>query len=894
MKKRFGLGLLQQLMAMGITIAIAGILFHSFLTAASMYGTKTYRIDVFNTEKVFEDSPVYQEIFRTAVSDITKLVVIKGWLETEGEFDPDKKIDVTRFAARKGTDNGCPVTAVYALEDLIKWGKSGIEYNNRVMSMSDFLNYFGPVTASENFGLDENGQLFFKGFLSGQAGGGKWEEALEDAEAEDSRETEENARLLKVLEGYTDEQLEDMAFSFMMAEYSEEIGVSREDDGSLNVYFPMIVCRHETVDGEKQLISYADNWVDYMKLQANLADAIATLSGGYQQYQDCNELYQEGNTNLRYMVRMMTEQGMSTYGNVSELEAAPDSAVTEYFSEYRSYLIYYPDSLEFTGNTVLSEEEIRQYIEEYAYAYPETTHIWIGVDSSYAIAGDAFYNANRAFERIVPNIGFVTALIIFQSLVWLGIFLYLTVSVGTAFDENGERIKYIGAFDRIWTEVWVLLCIAAAWGTAWGYRKLQEIIGTVYAGYPENQGSLQLLFEYGSFAVFGFSVSLAFCLLWYSLVRRIRYRNLWKNSFLQWLLNGCIHFVRFIFRHRNSAVSTLLPYNLFLFANLAGVFCIVVFRENRTALLLTIPAIVLLDVVVGMLLFKHNGEQIEIVEGINRIRDGEVEFKLDTARLHGSNKEMADAVNNIGEGIRKAVKTSMKDEQMKTDLITNVSHDIKTPLTSIINYVDLLKRLKIEEEPAKGYIDILENKAQRLKQLTDDLVEASKISSGNIELSRERLNLAELLNQSLGEFSEKLEERRLQVIFDGGDLSADIYADSRRMWRVIENLFNNIYKYAMEGTRVYIDLTKEEKDVKLSIKNISRNRMNISPDELTERFIRGDVSRSAEGSGLGLSIAKSLTRLQGGEFSIYLDGDLFKVVISFPEYPKEQVSKAEN
>ena len=280
------------------------------------------------------------------------------------------------------------------------------------------------------------------------------------------------------------------------------------------------------------------------------------------------------------------------------------------------------------------------------------------------------------------------------------------------------------------------------------------------------------------------------------------------------------------------------------------------------------------------------------MDGINRIRDGEVDFKLDAESLHGANRELADAVNNIGEGIGKAVKTSMKDEQMKTDLITNVSHDIKTPLTSIINYVDLLKRLKITEEPAKGYIDILDNKAQRLKQLTDDLVEASKISSGNIELNREKLNLTELINQGIGEFSEKLEERGLQVVFEKNDMPAYIYADSRRMWRVVENLLNNICKYAMESTRVYIDMEVEDARVRASIKNISKQQMNIKPEELTERFIRGDSARSTEGSGLGLSIAQSLTRVQGGEFRIYLDGDLFKVTLDFPEYQEKTATDA--
>ncbi|MCM1343773.1 MAG: HAMP domain-containing histidine kinase, partial [Muribaculaceae bacterium] len=350
---------------------------------------------------------------------------------------------------------------------------------------------------------------------------------------------------------------------------------------------------------------------------------------------------------------------------------------------------------------------------------------------------------------------------------------------------------------------------------------------------------------------------------------------------------GVRNTVVYVFRHKNSVISTLIPYNLFLFANLIGGIAVYSFRGERFLAGLILAGIVLFDGIVGVLLFKRGAEQVEIVEGISRIRDGEVEFKLATDNLHGANREMADAVNNIGEGIRKAVRTSMKDEQMKTDLITNVSHDIKTPLTSIINYVDLLKRLKIEQEPAKSYIGILDNKAQRLKQLTDDLVEASKISSGNIELNKEKLNLTELINQSLGEFSEKLEEQNLQVVFENNNEPAFIYADSRRMWRVVENLFNNICKYAMEGTRVYVDMFMEDGKTGVSFKNISKQQMNIRPEELTERFIRGDSSRSTEGSGLGLSIAQSLVQVQGGSFQIYLDGDLFKIVIEFAAYVEE-------
>ena len=340
--------------------------------------------------------------------------------------------------------------------------------------------------------------------------------------------------------------------------------------------------------------------------------------------------------------------------------------------------------------------------------------------------------------------------------------------------------------------------------------------------------------------------------------------------------------------HRNSAISSLIPYNLFLLVNLAGIFGAYLLRGKSALWVLPTLGAIVLDGIVGVLRFKQKAEQIDIVEGIRRIRDGEVDYKLDVESLHGDNREMADAVNNIGEGIRKAVSTSMKDEQMKSDLITNVSHDIKTPLTSIINYVDLLKRLKITEEPARSYIEVLDSKSQRLKQLTDDLVEASKISSGNIVLNLEQLNLTELLNQAVGEFSDRMEEKKLQVIFDGNDVAGMIYADSRRMWRIIENLFQNICKYALEGTRVYLEMQVKDGRVIASLKNISDRPMNLKGEELSERFIRGDASRTTEGSGLSLYIAKNLTKAQHGEFQIQLDGDLFKIILDFPEYHKPE------
>jgi len=899
--KRLGLGLLQHLTAAGIMIAVAVILFNSYIGVTSMKESRTYWLDPLDTEPDFEDTDVYNSILNTSVSDVLQYVAIREQLETGGEFNPDKYIDITQYAGRESEEYNCGVTAVYTLENLIKWGKNGVEYNIRAMSMSDFVNYFGNASSRDNFELDENGQLYFAGFRDAgfypKAGKPTYINAVRteeyNAADKDASNVKENEALDLEMAAYTKEQLEDMAFSYIMAENAEEINVQREDDGSLTVYVNMLSCRYETVDGIKQLTEYAGNWIDYVKLQQNLASAIESVSNGYQLYQNASHIYSEGMTNLTYVVKMMSDNGVTrTYTNFSYMEGLPDDEITEIFSEYRRYFIYYLDNLEFTGITNLTEGDIYRFMNESGYSFPENTRIWMAVDTAYPIEGDAFYDAYSVFEKIVPNIVKILAVVAILTFVWLGILGYLTLTAGVAYDEEGERVFYSSGIDRIWTEIMLVTAVALLYAGYRGTDILGAVADRVYNSHSELLGmNATKFYEYGTFGVFGGTVSIAVDILWLSIVRRVRCGIIWKGSFVYWVIKNFKRAAYFVFSHRNTAISTLLPYNIFILANLLGIF--VTFKNfeegSFTRACFCILGVVLIDGLVGMILFRRNAERIDIVDGINRIRDGEVEYKLDVDSLTGTNREMADAVNNIGEGIRKAVHTSMKDEQMKTDLITNVSHDIKTPLTSIISYVDLLKRLKIEEEPAKGYIDVLDEKSQRLKQLTDDLLEASKISSGNITLNMEKLNLTELLNQTIGEFSEKLEEKGLVAVFEDNNTAAYINADSRRMWRVADNLFNNICKYALENTRVYIEISVTADDiVELSIKNISASRMNIKGEELTERFIRGDSSRTTEGSGLGLFIAKSLTEVQGGSFEIKLDGDLFKVLLMFHRYQENE------
>lgn len=268
-------------------------------------------------------------------------------------------------------------------------------------------------------------------------------------------------------------------------------------------------------------------------------------------------------------------------------------------------------------------------------------------------------------------------------------------------------------------------------------------------------------------------------------------------------------------------------------------------------------------------------------DALKNISEGKLNQKLEVSDYSSEFKNSIEYLNNISNGFESAVEESIKSERMKTELITNVSHDIKTPLTSIINYVDLLKKEDIDNEKAKEYLDILDSKSQRLKRLTEDLVEASKATSGNLKLDLKQINIVELINQAVGEFEDKLKENNLEIITKFDKSLINIEADSRYMYRVIENLFSNVSKYALDNSRVYIDVKTQNNNVLISIKNISKERLNITEEELMQRFVRGDKARTTEGSGLGLAIARSLVSLQGGKLDCKIDGDLFKIIITF-------------
>ena len=356
-------------------------------------------------------------------------------------------------------------------------------------------------------------------------------------------------------------------------------------------------------------------------------------------------------------------------------------------------------------------------------------------------------------------------------------------------------------------------------------------------------------------------------------------KTLFKNMFI-------VKSLRYIFRGVDKALKNadITKKAILYFGMFAGAEFVILLMFNLLGTEVTSALLFLLflvNIFAFIVIYKVMMGVKEIETAEQKIIAGNLDYKLNTAGYKGDLKILAEGLNEIGTGLENAVNGRMKSERFKTELITNVSHDIKTPLTSIINYADLLKKENIETEPVKGYIEVLDRQSERLKKLITDLLEASKASSGNIKMNIREVDAGLMLEQVYGEYQNKFEKAGLTGIVTKPSETVFIKADANHLFRVFDNILGNVVKYAQPGTRVYIDLTQNDETITISFKNISKEKLNITGEELMERFVRGDRSRNTEGSGLGLSIAKSLANLMGGKLEIVIDGDLFKVEVRF-------------
>lgn len=539
---------------------------------------------------------------------------------------------------------------------------------------------------------------------------------------------------------------------------------------------------------------------------------------------------------------------------------------------------YYETEDSLTETTVQYEEESVTKLS----AETANNEIYLRTDYSITVKlteelseKDSFFLLSKAVNFVSENKTGFAVTMAFSAVLSLGLFIFLMCASG---HKSGVEGIHISRWDKFPIDIILVIVGTAVIGMVSGSVWLLDT--TLYAAY-------QNVSFYGDFyAIAQICIVLCFLAVYCSAVLltlvsmtsavRLKTKTFIKSSFAFKIIHVTFKLIKkickLIFKFfkglplvwRTVAAVTALFFIEMLMAT--DWFAVIVLLNLLLAVLAVLVSIFL--------------KKIQI--GTKSVADGNIYGKIDTSHMFGDIKRHAENINRINDGIAAAVQEQMKSERFKTELITNVSHDIKTPLTSIINYVDLLEKEDIENNNAKEYIEVISRQSARLKKLIVDLIEASKASTGNIAVDFSEFEIGILLSQAMGEYSERFNNANLELVLNKPEEPITVVADSRLMWRVFDNVLNNISKYAQPHTRVYIDAVKKGKTAEIFFKNISKEQLNISGDELMERFVRGDSSRNTEGSGLGLSIAKSLAELQKGSFEIDIDGDLFKVTLTLP------------
>ena len=846
-------------------IISGAVLMTSLLGALTIAGTANLAEVWKLAGRPFEESDDFNTMVQGMMGQVMERLRLERMFETDGSYNPDKLVDVVEYT-KSGSIAGENVSGVaYTLEELENWsedynnGEGDIYDSNSVIVCERTDGSYYYYYLSDFMTLLDSGQLSLE--MEDPDDTAEFLNGLENGELTSSGFYE-----FRILNGSGETEYTDCW------NFGQALREKYAPDGAENLL--------QVVNGNPQLNGKLSIIYD------DIATVLSSIYSDYQTYQSGWAYLEEGNTNFTYLYineeTKRVETNRSEYQDYENAEANIEKMKTE---DSVKYMIVYPRLGDFDTNMSISVSNEWDTVRSSENRRNFNSTLAVAVDTDFPIR-DQFYEGKINYEQNAPFLQHSLILAVVSGILFLIAAVWLTMAAGR--NEKDDELR-LTAFDRWKTEIAAAVVIGV-WLCGTGlFAMAGSGIGTVseaadtasyYIGASSAEGSLNYytglftnmlsLLDITALFVYGLFAFSCFFLGYLSLVKRIKGKRLWADSVCRMVIS----FGATVFAERSVTVRA---------AAVAGVF--VVFQwlalasGGSTVFVLLMLAV---DIAVIYLVLSNAVAKGRLKKGIEEIASGNMNYKIPLGGLNGSNRTLAEQLNDIGGGLNKAVEEGLKNERLKTDLITNVSHDIKTPLTSIINYVDILKRENIQDPKIRGYLDILEAKAQRLKTLTEDVVEASKVSSGNIVLEYMDVDLAEMIQQTEGEFAEKFAARNLSVVVNLPDEPAVIHVDGRRMWRVLENIFGNAAKYAMPGTRVYADLSVDEENVRFSLKNVSEQQLNIAADELTERFIRGDISRSTEGSGLGLSIAKELAEMQGGRFELYLDGDLFRVNILFP------------
>lgn len=864
MKKWYRAGLTKALLvimamitSMVVTVNIMRIISYPVFREEIFEGTNV---------KTYEDTKNFSQALRTQSFEVVWGIQQANIYETDGKVNLEKTVDIEEYYKHTTVSGENNSGFAYRMQDLIDWYEQNFSYESDDENEEELLknsiivckrtdNTYRYYRYEELETLINSGEL---SFVLGKDEAG-WEEneildSLKYGQLFEGESDEANFKGLQDKEGrivYID------CWSYDGYEYPQE------------TYAPI------GYDSLLQLVNENPDWNGHLSEAVDMVTSVMhDIGNNFDEYMNVNSGIEEGNTNYNYVYadlkskRIFTNK--SAYASFEDLEKN-----IEEIKSLGKYVIVKPTLEDFESN--LKEVGADGWRDEIVKSGPQEKDFVFAasVNTKYPVQ-DMYYVENQLFKKYASNSGEILGFTIAAGILFFVCVIWLTVVAGRKPED--EEI-HLNGFDRWKTEIAAVL-VFGIWLAVMlfvGFNVIDTFSGAGY--YTESNYhsadyvSASVPYIIVTSVLDTFSCGM-FLIGFLSLVRRIKAKTMWKNS----LLRAICRFVKKVFDNLPNLWKVILLFGAFVAAHW---FAFVLARIMYPAGIIFLILLLIEGGAFVFLVSQALGKS-RIKEGIKRIAGGEIHYKIETDKLIGDQKEIAESINRIGEGLDAAVEKSMKSERLKTDLITNVSHDIKTPLTSIINYVDLLKQENFDDPKVQRYIEVLEQKAQRLKTLTEDVVEASKVSSGNITLECMNINLVEMIQQTSGEFEEKFAARGLKEVLSLPEEEALIYVDGRRTWRILENIYNNAAKYAMPGSRIYGDLTVMAGAVVFSLKNVSEQPLNISADELTERFIRGDISRSTEGSGLGLSIAKTLTEMQKGTFELYLDGDLFKVTIAFP------------
>lgn len=507
---------------------------------------------------------------------------------------------------------------------------------------------------------------------------------------------------------------------------------------------------------------------------------------------------------------------------------------------------------------------------------PEEYTMYIGVDDALYQATQAVYmdqySVTKEKADIIEKQERTYIFTLLGVLVFLGLVVLALLYV-CGRKEGTEEIQYL-AIDAWYTEIQVIFIIL---GIIAGIACM-AMVADAFSYNP-------LLFSKENVLIVLMALALTAIILiefLCSIVRKIKGGILIHQSFFGKIFRVGQEKLYYEKTSKRIMISYLVMCAVWFFFEYIAI-CLAFYEHDYSFLIFMQLILVFLLASTAIFLHRYLHQWDQIRNGVKRIKAGEINYQIPTNDSKKLLNLFAKDINSLSEGLENAVDEMLKSEKLKTELISNVSHDIKTPLTSIITYVDLIKKEDVQPDKVKEYVEVLDQKSQRLKTLTDDLFEAAKATSGVMKMEATQIDLGSLVNQAIGEFSEKLEKSDLNVRNNIESDSFYVMADGKLTWRIMENLLGNVSKYALTGSRVYIDATDTGNMISLTIKNISNTELNISAEELMERFTRGDQSRNTEGSGLGLNIAQSLAALQGGEFHVEIDGDLFKAMLELPK-----------